>query len=33
MSDEHLDVIDTSDGLLADVQPMIEQTRGPSMQA
>ena len=27
MSDEHLDIIDTSDGLLADVQSMIEQTR------
>ena len=27
MSDEHLDIIDTSDGLFADVQSMIEQTR------
>ena len=27
MSDEHLDIIDTPDGLLADVQSMIEQTR------
>ncbi len=27
MSDEYLDIIDTSDGLLADVQSMIEQTR------
>ncbi|MCY3665740.1 MAG: PDDEXK nuclease domain-containing protein [Gemmatimonadetes bacterium] len=27
MSDEHLDIIDTPDGLLADVQNMIEQTR------
>lgn len=27
MSDEHLDIIDTSNGLLADVQSMIEQTR------
>ncbi len=27
MSDEHLDIIDTPDGLFADVQSMIEQTR------
>ena len=27
MSDEHLDIIDTPDGLLADVRSMIEQTR------
>ena len=33
MSDEHLDIIDTSDGLLADVQSMIEQTRVGVAQA
>ncbi len=33
MSDEHLDIIDTPDGLLADVQSMIEQTRAGVDQA
>ena len=33
MSDEHLDIIDTPDGLLADVQSMIEQTRAGVAQA
>ena len=33
MSDEHLDIIDTPDGLLADVRSMIEQTRAGVAQA
>ena len=33
MSDEHLDIIDTPDGLLTDVQSMIEQTRVGVAQA
>ena len=33
MSDEPLDIIDTPDGLLADVQSMIEQTRAGVDQA
>ena len=33
MGDEHLDIIDTPDGLLADVQSMIEQTRAGVAQA
>lgn len=33
MSDEHLDIIDTPDGLLDDVQSMIEQTRTGVAQA
>ena len=33
MSDEYLDIIDTSDSLLADVQSMIEQTRAGVAQA
>ena len=33
MSDEQLDIIDTPDGLLADVQSMIEQTRAGVAQA
>ena len=33
MSDEHLNIIDTPDGLLVDVQSMIEQTRAGVAQA